>query len=148
MHAYADIESLIRTLYETICGPAGQPRQWDRLRELFFPRAHMIRTAVDGNGAPQALVMSIEEYITGTTRFFQNEGFFEWEIARRTDRFGNVAHVFSTYEARHDPQDPAPFKRGINSIQVFYDGERWWIMNMLWDNEREDNPMPEQYLNT
>lgn len=141
-----DIDSLIRTLYETICGPAGQERQWDRMRRLFFPKAHMVRTSVSDDGTPQALVMDVETYIATTSPYFQGEGFFEWEVARRIDKFGNIAHVFSTYEARHDPNDDQPFRRGINSIQLFYDGQRWWIMNMLWDNEREDNPLPEKYL--
>ena len=146
MDANKEVDALISALYETICGPAGQERQWDRMRGLFFPRAHMIRTSIRADGTPEALVMDVEEYIASTSGFFQEQGFFEWEIARRIDRFGNVAHIFSTYEARHDPSETAPFKRGINSIQLFFDGRRWWIMNMLWDNEREDNPLPEQYL--
>ncbi len=141
-----DIDTLISALYETICGPAGQERQWERMRALFFPGVHMIRTSLDQDGIPQAKVMDVEKYITSTSVFFQEQGFFEWEVARRTDKFGNIAHVFSTYEARYAPNNPIPFKRGINSIQLFHDGQRWWIMNMLWDNEREDNPMPEIYL--
>ena len=146
MDIVRDIDSLIRTLYETICGPAGQERQWGQMRRLFFPEAHMIRTSVGDDGTPQASVMDVETYIATTSPYFQGEGFFEWEVARRIDRFGNIAHVFSTYEARHDPNDAQPFSCGINSIQLFYDGQRWWIMNMLWDNEREDNPLPEKYL--
>jgi len=141
-----DIDTLIHSLYETICGPAGQERQWDRMRGMFFPGARMIRTSIGDDGAPQALVMDVETYIANTSGYFQNQGFYEYEVARRIERFGNVAHVFSTYEARYNPNDPAPFKRGINSIQLFYDGQRWWIMNMLWDNEREDNPLPDKYL--
>jgi hypothetical protein len=90
--------------------------------------------------------MDVETYIASTASFFKEQGFHEWEIAKRVDQFGNIAHVFSTYEARHDPVDAEPFKRGINSIQLFFDGQRWWIMNMLWDNEREGNPLPEEYL--
>jgi hypothetical protein len=145
MHDVQQIDGLIKSLYETICGPAGQERQWERMRQLFYPGAHMIRTSVDENGVPQAMVMDVESYISSTAGFFKEQGFFEWEIARRTDGFGNIAHVFSTYEARYDPSDAAPFKRGINSIQLFYNGQHWWIMNMLWDNEREGNALPEMY---
>ena len=146
METEREISALMTALYETICGPAGQERQWERMRQLFFPGAHMIRTSVDNDGKPQALVMDVEEYISTTTGFFKDQGFFEWEVARRIDIFGNIAHVFSTYEARHDLDDPMPFKRGINSIQLFYDGQCWQIMNMLWDNEREGNPLLEMYL--
>jgi len=75
-------------------------------------------------------------------------GFFEREAARRTDCFGNVCHVFSTYESRHAPSDAAPFQRGINSIQLLRDGNRWWIASVVWDAERPDNPIPAQYLPT
>jgi N-acetylglutamate synthase-like GNAT family acetyltransferase len=146
MEAARDIDSLIHALYESISGPAGQERQWGQMRHLFFPQAHMVRTSVADDGTPQALVMDVETYIETTSGFFQQHGFYEREIARRTDRFGNIAHVLSSYEARHSLDDPEPFRRGINSIQLFYDGQRWWIINMLWDNEREENPMPEKYL--
>jgi len=146
MDSTRDIDSLVHALYATICGPAGEPRDWDGMRRLFFPNARMIRTSVGEDGAPQAEVMDVETYIARTAPYFKENGFFEWEIVRRIDRFGNVAHVFSTYEARHRQDDAQPFKRGINSIQLFHDGRRWWIVNMLWDNEREDNPLPEEYL--
>ena len=143
-----DIDTLIDTLYDCICGPAGQERQWDRLRGLFFEGAHMIRTEVSDDGIPRAIVRDVEAYIASTAGFFDQQGFYEWEIARRTEIFGNIAHVFSTYEARFDRDDPQPFNRGINSIQLFHDGQRWWIINMLWDNERDDNPLPAKYLTT
>jgi hypothetical protein len=72
-------------------------------------------------------------------------GFFEREIARRTDCFGNICQVFSTYESRHAASDATPFQRGINSIQLLRDGNRWWIASVVWDVERPDNPIPAQY---
>jgi hypothetical protein len=143
-----DIDTLIKALYDSICGPAGKERKWDQMRPLFFDRAHMIRTDVLENGSPQAVIRDVEEYIASTKGFFDQQGFYEWEVARRTEIFGNVAHVFSTCEARFNPDDPKPFKRGINSIQLFHDGRRWWIINMLWDNERDDNPLSAKYLTT
>jgi hypothetical protein len=67
---------------------------------------------------------------TGTTYRDINLGFYEKEIARRTEQFGNIAHVWSIYESRHNEDDPEPFMRGINSIQLFNDGKRWWIVNI------------------
>jgi hypothetical protein len=73
-------------------------------------------------------------------------GFFEREIARRTDCFGNVCQIFSTYESRHAASDPKPFERGVNSIQLVRDGKRWWIASVAWEAERPDNPIPPEYL--
>src|SRR6266545_1502914 len=71
--------------------------------------------------------------------------FFEREVARRADCFGNVCHVFSTYESRHAPLDEKPFARGVNSIQLLNDGKRWWIASVTWETERPDNPIPPDY---
>lgn len=136
------IESIVCALYETVSGPAGQPRQWERFRSLLFPGARLVRTFIGADGKPQALAMDGRAYEADTTDYFRRESFYEAEVANRVDRFGNIAHVLSVYEARHDPTEAKPFKRGINSIQLYYDGSRWWIVSILWDNEREGNPLP------
>jgi len=142
----SNLGDIVRALYETISGPAGQERDWDRMRSLYFPGARLIRTSMSLDGKPRAHVMDVEQYIQDTSDYFRQNSFYEAEVARRVESFGNIAHVFSAYEARHKPDDAEPFKRGINSIQLFNDGSRWWLLNVLWDNEREDNPMPEQLL--
>src|ERR1700751_3032630 len=83
---------------------------------------------------------------TGTTCMDINLGFYEKELARRTEQFGNIAHVWSIYESRHNEDDPEPFMRGINSIQLFNDGKRWWIVNIYWQQENAENPIPQKYL--
>ena len=95
--------------------------------------------------APQ--ILDIEGFIARVEPFFKGNGFYEREIARRTEQFGNIAHVWSIYESRHNEDDPEPFMRGINSIQLFNDGKRWWIVNIYWQQESAENPIPEKYLN-
>jgi hypothetical protein len=140
------LDAIIRAFYQTVSGPAGAERDTPQMRALFMPGAHLVRTVIASDGTPQAKVMDVESYVRDTADYFQQNAFYEVEIARRTDLFGQVAQVFSTYEARNDPAEPVPFKRGINSIQLFNDGNRWWIVNALWDNEREGNPLPAAYL--
>jgi hypothetical protein len=140
------LDAIIRAMYESVSGPVGLDRDTPRERALFMPGARLVRVSLAEDGTPQAKAMDIDTYLSDTADFFRENDFYEVEIARRTDLFGQIAQVFSTYEARHKLADPEPFKRGINSIQLFNDGNRWWIVNMLWDNEREDNPMPAQYL--
>lgn len=140
------LDAIILALYETVSGPAGEERDTPRMRSLFMPGAHLVRTTIADDGTPQARMMDVEAYARDTADFFRRNSFYEIEIARRTDLFGNIAQVFSTYEAHNDLGGGKPFKRGINSIQLFNDGKRWWVVNMLWDNEREDNPLPAKYL--
>ncbi|MFC1535720.1 hypothetical protein ACFL32_00995, partial [Candidatus Neomarinimicrobiota bacterium] len=132
----AELDAIITALYECISGPAGEPRDWDRFRTLFKPEAHLIRTGQSPEGEVLYEPHSMETFIRSADPYFLKHGFFESEIARRTDSFGNIAQVFSTYEAHSRPDDSQPLGRGINSIQLTHDGQRWWVVNMIWDDER------------
>jgi hypothetical protein len=138
------IEGIVKALYEVISGPAGE-RDWERERTLLHPGARLMPTRAETGGAVVD-VFDCDGYIASRSPFFAANDFYEVQVAHRVERFGNVAHVWSTYEYRRSPQDPAPFGRGINSIQLFHDGERWWVMSILWDNERSENPLPAKYL--
>ncbi len=143
------IEAIIAAAYDSISGPAGQKRDWDRMRLLFISGARLIPTATvpgrnDVDLAP--LMLDVEGYIDRVEPIFAKSGFYEKEIARRVEQFGQIAHVWSTYESRHDPNDPAPFMRGINSIQLFNDGNRWWILSIYWQHESPQQPIPEKYF--
>jgi len=130
------IGSIIDEMYAMISGPAG-PRDWSRQANCFTPDARQIRTWVNDAGQPQRLSMTLAEYEANTTPFFAANAFYEIETARRIDLFGNIAHVWSNYEARSALGDAEPERRGINSIQLFRDPDDGWrIVAMIWDNER------------
>jgi hypothetical protein len=132
----AQIGAVIDEMYAMISGPAG-PRDWSRQANCFLPEARQVRTWVDDQGRPQKLGMSLAEYAENTQPFFTANDFFEFETARRIDLFGNIAHVWSAYEARRTPDEDPPERRGINSIQLFrHPDEGWKIISMIWDNER------------
>ena len=86
-----------------ISGPKG-PRDWSRQKNSFLPEARQIRTWVDEQGAPAMKIMSLDEYARDTTPFFAANDFYEIETGRRIDIFGNIAHVWSHYEARTSPE--------------------------------------------
>jgi hypothetical protein len=142
------IDAIIGAAYDVISGPAGKKRDWNRERSLFYPGARLIPTAsVPGRNdvdlEPQML--DVEGYISRVEPLLQ-KSFYEKEVARRTDQFGRIAHVWSTYESRHDPSDPKPFMRGINSFQLFNDGSRWWILSVCWQHETAEHAIPGKYL--
>ena len=140
------IDAIITAVYDVISGPAGKKRDWDRMRSLFMPGARLIPTGPRPGGGYGSRALTVEDYVTRGTPLFEWEGFFETESARRTETFGQIAQVFSTYEARHAANDAKPFMRGINSIQLMNDGKRWWIVTIFWQAEDEKNPLPEKYL--
>jgi len=140
------LDAIIAAVYDVISGPAGKKRDWDRMRSLFIPGARLIPTGTRQAGGYGSRVFTVDEYIGRASGFFEKEGFYEREAARRTEQFGRIAHVFSTYESRHGADDAKPFQRGINSIQLMNDGTRWWIVTIFWQGEDEKNPLPEKYL--
>jgi len=127
---------VIDEMYGMISGPAG-PRDWSRQANCFLPEARQVRTWIDDEGCPIKKSMSLDEYARDTSPFFAANAFYEVETSRRVDLFGNIAHVWSAYEARRSPEDSDVERRGINSIQLFRDADRGWrIIHMIWDNER------------
>lgn len=142
----ASVDAIIAALYDVISGPAGKQRDWQRLHSLFTPEARMIAVGARPGGVFGARAMTVDDYIARTTKPFMDAGFFETELARTSERFGQIVHVFSTYEARHATADAKPFARGINSIQLFHDGARWWIVNLMWRAEDEQLQLPDRYL--
>lgn len=131
------IGAVVDEMYDSISGPAG-PRDWSRQVNCFLPESRQIRTWVDDDGRAQMLGMNPDEYAANTTPFFAANDFYEVETARRIDVFGNIAHVWSNYEARTSPSDADVERRGINSIQLFNHPDHGWrIINMIWDNERD-----------
>lgn len=140
------IDGMINAYYEVISGPAGQPRQWSRDRTLYISDIRFVSDTDDKSGHPKSEIMSHQEFVDRSDAEVVRTGFYEKEVHRTTERFGNIAHVFSTYESRHAASDAAPFARGINSIQLLKDGNRWWIVTVFWDAERPGNTLPAQYL--
>lgn len=139
-------EAIVAALYDVISGDAGVARDWARFRSLFHPTARLMPSGVNREG--QGVVRSItpDEYITRSEPLLVGEGFHEREIARRAERFGQIVHVWSSYESLHSLSDPRPFARGVNSIQLFTDGARWWILSVYWQSETPTAPIPAEYL--
>ena len=132
----ARIGSVIDEMYAMISGPAG-PRDWTRQADCFLPEARQVRTWVDEQGRSAMKSMTLDEYAENTQPFFSANAFYEVETSRRIDLFGNMAHVWSGYEARRTPGEDPPERRGINSIQLFRHPDLGWrIIHMIWDNER------------
>ena len=142
----ASEEAIVKALYDVISGAAGTARNWDRMRSLFHPEARLIPAGRAQDGSYRIRIMSLSDWIAGAEPYFAREGFFEREVAHRSERFGQIVHRFSTYDSKHAVSDTAAFARGINSIQLFNDGRRWWVMNIMWDAERQGLTLPAEYL--
>ena len=137
------IDTAVKALYDVISGPAGA-RDWARFRALFIEGGRLIPVRVTPQGA-STMPWTPDDYVQRAGPNLEKNGFFESEVSRKLETFGNIAHAFSTYESRRAPGEK-PFARGINSIQLAKVGGAWKIVTVFWDSERPDNPLPEKYL--
>ena len=145
-HKVESLDSTLSTLYAVISGEKGAERDWDLFKFLFHPDARLIPVRKKDDGLYTPRYMTPEEYINLSGTYLVENGFFEKEIHRDAQTFGAITQVFSTYESFHSESDEAPFMRGINSIQLLNDGQRWWIINIYWTQESKENPIPTEFL--
>lgn len=144
-------EAILNAVYSVISGGKGQARDWDRMRSLFVPDARLIpavaASAANGGAAhSDALFLTVDGYIERSGARLTSDGFFERSIHNEMQEFGNIVQVWSTYESRHNLDDAKPFARGINSFQLLKDGDRYWVVNIFWDSESPEKPIPARYL--
>jgi len=138
------LDAIVAAIYDVISGPPGA-RDWNRFNSLFAKDARLIAVRVPKDGKPSLAVMTPKDYADRAGSYFLEHGFFEHELSRKTDSFGAMTHIYTTYESR-ETKDGKPIDRGINSMEFFYDGQRWWCVEIYWDAERPGNPIPEKYL--
>ena len=143
----ASADAIIAALYDANTVMVDRKQDADRFRSLFLPGARLMPTAGPPQTGGTALirVQTVDDYVRQASSGPPRHGFSEREIARTSEAFGNIMQIFSTYESRRDSTDAHP-GRGINSIQLFNDGTRWWVVGVLWDNERPYKPIPSAFL--
>ena len=133
----ATLDAILNALYETVSGPIGQPRDWDRFRSLILPGGRLMPVISLPGEKASVRFLSTEDFIQRVEPIFAVEVFWERETSRQTETLGHFAHVLSFYESLRSPDGP-PFERSVNSIQLLNDGTRWWIVNVMWNTSRAE----------
>ena len=142
----ASVDTILSAIYDVISGPANHPRDWDRFRSLLTPTCQFIPIQRRQDGSHGHVALTAEQFIANAGAYFDQNSFYEIETARTTERYGNLVHAFSTYESYNTEEEEEPFQRGINSFQLLYENDRWWIANIAWQPEWQDLPIPDAYL--
>ena len=140
------LDNILAALYEVISGEKGVKRDWARFKNLFIEDAQLMPSGKNKTGKVGYRVLTPQDYIESAGKFLEENGFYEVELSRKTEEYGSLVHAFSTYESYHSKNDETPFARGINSIQLMNDGERWWVVSIYWLGETEALPLTEKYL--
>ena len=137
-------DAIIKALYDVISGPTTQNRDWDRFRNLFTKDARMMTVALHKDSGKVIRTITPEQYIERNGKRLQEIGFIEAELNRITESYGAVTHAFSTYKSDYVVNGTPTKAKGINSIQLFNDGKRYYIVSVYWDGDSK-LVMPQKY---
>lgn len=143
-----DVESLdaiVHAFYDVVSTPAGALPNYARDSSLHAPGAQIRLSRVRPGGERFVEVLTLPEFYARYYRTAADRGFHEREIHRVAQRFGSIAHVWSTYEASESPGGPT-IARGISTLHLWHDGSRWWITGWMDERESPNQPLPGEYL--
>lgn len=138
------IDSIIEALYQSITFSEGKEPNLERLRSLFHPKAPFIR--ITPQGVDEMDLATFVSSFGQRVKSGQLKSFHESEISRKMEHYGSIAQVFTTYQKGMNTENPEEFGRGINSLQLFNDNQRWWIVSITWQDEQSSTPIPEKYI--
>lgn len=148
----ASPEAIVAAAYEAISRAPGENFDWDRFRSLHLPGALLIPNTEQSGG--EFTVHTVEAFNDWVDAWYaenapiggeNDQGFVEAGIHSVTNRYGDVVQLMSTYEKRLYDSDEV-LGRGINAFTLVFDGDRWWIASVAWDEEDGAGPIPERYL--
>jgi len=138
------IEGITNKMLQLISGEVGEERNWEEYRNLFLPTAQKLAISETKDGAKRIRVMNLEEFVRNIGPLYSRDGFEEYAIGLTVNEFNGIANVFQSYYCKNLVGTYE--KRGINSYQLVYLDNRWWISNVLFTNESEESKIPDKYL--
>jgi hypothetical protein len=139
------LDGIMKAYYDVVTVKKGEKASYERDSLIHWPNVNVGSVSKAKSDNTTFHYMSLKEYHRLSDPYLEKDGFYEKEISRKVENFGGIYHVWSTYESRNYADGPI-IERGINSVELFYDGKRFWILGWFYDGERKDNPIPKKYL--
>jgi hypothetical protein len=141
------VDGIIHSLYDVISGPVGEERDWTKFKDLFAENARMYTAVPDKDSGSALRCITPEEYAERNKTRLADIGFNEEELYRITNTFGAGTQILSTYELHFTNNDgEQEITKGINNIQLYFDGQRYYIVSIFWDANAKNIEVPERYL--
>ena len=144
--AVKSIKGITDKMLELISVPLGGEPNWDEYRNLFLPTSQKYSLNPDARPGREVRSMNLEEFIRNVGPLFGRDGFKEVSIGLTFHQYNGVAIAFQAYHAKNLLGTYE--KRGVNTYQLVYKENRWWIVNGLFVNEDPENKIPEEYIKT
>ena len=147
--AYGDevgtLDGIIKAYYDVVTVKKGEKVSYERDSLLHVVNASVGMVEKGKDGKVRVRLITLKQFHQNSDAYLEKDGFYEKEISRKVENFGAIYHVWSTYESRNVADGPV-IERGINSIELYFDGTRFWILSWVFDNESKEQPIPKKYL--
>ncbi len=131
------IDGIINELLDQITIEKGQTMDTTAIRNLFHPNA--LLTVSDST---MAETVALDDFLKLLRDPYYEAGYEEKEIHKIVDEFNGIAQVFQTFYGK---DSEGAEEKGINSYQLAYYDDRWWIVSLLWTMESENAKIPQKY---
>jgi hypothetical protein len=138
----ATLDQLISAIDAAVSGPADKDRTC--FRALFLPDARLIPIRIAADGIANPVVLNVDGWISAVAKR-GSQVLTERQIKVKTESWAHLAHLWSTYTTSIGSEDK-PADRGINSIQAVFDGKQWHVIEIVWQAEKPEDPVPAKYL--
>ncbi len=139
------LDGIIKAYYDVVTVKKGEKVSYQRDSCLHVPNA-LVGSAQKGKDGKVSLkLITLKQFHQASDAFLEKDGFWEREIGRKVENFGAIYHVWSTYETKNTADGPV-IERGINSIELYFDGTRFWILSWVFDHESDGQRIPQKYL--
>lgn len=139
------LDGIIKAYYDVVTVKKGEKVSYERDSLLHVPNALVGMAQAGKDGKVKVRLITLKQFHLNSDAYLEKDGFVEKEISRKVENFGAIYHVWSTYESKNVADGPV-IERGINSIQLYFDGTRFWILSWVFDNETKEQPIPKKYL--
>jgi len=139
------LDGIIKAYYDVVTVKKGEKVSYLRDSCLHVPNASVGMAKKSKDGKIVLQLITLKQFHNASDAYLEKDGFYEREISRKVENFGAIYHVWSTYETRNVADGPV-IERGINSIELYFDGTRFWILSWVFDNESKEQPIPKKYL--
>ena len=146
--AVKSIDGILKKMLNIISGEKGKIRDWESFRNLFLLTANftVLNNAVPNNKdsfAQPVETVNLEEFIKLMHDEYYDAGYLEFETGKTVDQYNGLASVFQSFYGKDSDNHE---EKGINSYQLVFFKNRWWIANLVWVTASNGAPIPQKYL--
>ena len=126
------LDGILKAYYDVVTVKKGEKVSYERDSLLHVAGVRVAAIGQDQNGKTLLQYTSLKQFHKESDPYIEKNGFIETEINRKVENVHNLWHVWSTYESRNVAGGPV-IERGTNSIELYFDGKRFWILGWFYD---------------